>query len=90
MSPLYEVAFHLVGCQSYQFGTFLTFWHCLEHIEYFEHQSAVVAHRYAAHGVGYWFGLLQHRACLVYVEGIVDIEFELAHQCQVVPQLATE
>ena len=49
-----------------------------------------MAHGYALHRISHRLWLLHHLVCLLYVDGIVDVELEVAHQCQMVPQLVLE
>ena len=88
MAPQREVALHLVGHEAYELIALLAGRHGLQAAEELKHHVAVVAHRYLPHGVAHGLGLGVYRLGLLHVVGIVYVELEVAHQREVVPQLA--
>ena len=87
VAPLQQHTLHLVCSLAHQLVALLAFGHGLELLEDFSHELAVVAHGYIRHGIAHRLGLGGYRCSLCHVVGIVDVELELAHQSQVVPQL---
>src|SRR5574344_2937624 len=87
MTPLHQVATHLIGCQFYKRITLCSRLHMLELFKHTEHHGSVMAHRNALHRIVHWLWLLGNQSSMSYIVRIVDIQLESAHDGKMIPEL---
>ena len=86
MAPLHQVAMHLVGSQLHQFISFLARLHVLQLLEDFEKHGTIMAHRNTQVRIFHGFGFLGNLCSIAYIERIIDIELEIAHDGEMIPE----
>ena len=87
MTPLHQVASHLIGCQLYKRITLCSRLHLLEFFKHTEHHGSIMAHRYSLHRIVHRLWFLGYLSSMSYIVRIVDIQLESAHDGKMIPEL---
>ena len=86
MTPLIEITFHLVCRLAHQFVSFFACRHCLQLLKDLKQHLAVMAYRNLCHRILERFGLGGYLGSPGNIIGPIDIELEIAHDSQMVPE----